>query len=77
MNSYDTNFNIFSSYAMEQFHQIRQDIRFNHGTTQTSIKNMIRYQNENHRHYQQFYREMCVFLDVEYGNDGVAWYRGT
>lgn len=37
---------------------------------------MIHYENENHRHYQQFYREMCDFFDVEYENDGVAWYRG-
>lgn len=42
------------------------------GLTQIGINNMNRYQNENHHYYQQFYREMCDFLDVEYGNDGVV-----
>lgn len=37
---------------------------------------MIDFQNDNHHHYQQFYREMYDFLDVEYGNDDVTWYRG-
>lgn len=37
---------------------------------------MICYQNDNHHHYQQFYKEMCDFLDAEYVNDGVAWYQG-
>lgn len=36
---------------------------------------MIRYQNENDHHYQQFYKEMCDFFNGEYGNGGVAWYR--
>lgn len=49
---------------------------FNHGATQTGINNMICYQNENRHHHQQFYMDMCDFLDLEYGNDGVAWYRG-
>lgn len=49
---------------------------FYHGSTQTDINNMIHHQNENNHHYQQFYKEICAFLDVEYENDSVAWYQG-
>lgn len=30
---------------------------------------MIILENENHHHYAKFYREMCNFLDNNYGND--------
>lgn len=37
---------------------------------------MIHYQNDNPHYYQQFYREMCDFLDYEYVSKCVAWYWG-
>lgn len=72
MNAQDTNFNNISMYATEKFNQTHQNITFNHCATQTGINNMIHYQNENHHHYQQFYKETCDLWDVEYGNNGVA-----
>lgn len=50
----DNNFNNFSTYATEQFNEIRQNMAFNHGATQTGINDMIRYQNDNHHHYHDF-----------------------
>lgn len=76
MNAQDTNFNNFASYATDKFTHIRQDMMFHHGSIKININNMISLQNKNHHHYQQFYRELCDFLDVEYGNEGAAWYRG-
>lgn len=49
---------------------------FLHGSTTTDINNMIAFENWNHHNYMQFYWEMCDFLDAEYGNKGVSWYRG-
>lgn len=46
------NFKNFAMYVTKQFNQILQDMGFNHGSTQTGINNMTRYQNENHNHYQ-------------------------
>lgn len=56
MNAQETNFNNFATYATEQFNMIRQNMAFNHIATQTSMNNMIYYQNDNHQYYQQFYR---------------------
>lgn len=33
----DTNFNNFVSYSTQQFNEIRQNMEFNHGATQTGI----------------------------------------
>lgn len=68
----DNNFNSFSLYATDQFNEIRQNMASNHVTTQDGIRDMICDQNDNHCHYQQFYREICDFLDYEYGGEGVA-----
>ena len=68
MTSLDNNFNNFSMYSTEQFNEIRENMAFNHGATQTVINNMTHYQNDNQHHYQQFNMEMCDFLDGEYGN---------
>lgn len=72
----ENNFNSFASYTTKKFNEICQNMALNHGATQTSINNKIHYQNHNHHHYKQFYREMRDFLDYEYRGEGVAWYRG-
>lgn len=46
----------------------------NHAETQAGICNMSRSQHDNH--YQQFYRDMCDFIDYQYGDQEGAWYRG-
>lgn len=45
-----------------------------HVKTQHGIHDMIRYQNENHHHYLQFYREMCDLWYYEYGGESAAWF---
>lgn len=52
-------------------------MKFDHGSTTTGINNILHYQDQNHSHYSMFYREMCDFLDDQFGNDGHGWYRGV
>lgn len=39
----DNNFNNFSTYAMEKFNEIHENVAFYHGATHTDINDMIRY----------------------------------
>lgn len=72
----DTNFEAFASYVTESLVSLRNEMHTNHATTISRINHMIVTQNENHRHYAQFYRKMCDFLDYHYGNYGQGWHRG-
>lgn len=65
-----TNFEAFSSYVTEKLVSMHNDMDSNHAAIISRINHMIYVQSENHYHYAQFYREMCIFLDHHFGNDG-------
>lgn len=70
VNTQDANFETFSSYVTETLVPMQNDMDTNHAATTTRINHMIASKNENHHQYMRFYREMCEFLDYQYGNVG-------
>lgn len=74
MTAQDANFDAFASYVTESLVSMWNEMDVNHATTIAMINHMISAQNENHHHYAQFYREMCEFLDYNYGSDGQGWH---
>lgn len=77
MTTQDGKFDICVSYVMESLMSMRNEMDVNHVTAIARINHMISTQNENHHHYAQFYREMCEFLDFNYGNDGQGCHMGV
>lgn len=75
MTTPNANFEVFSSYVTESLVSMRNEIYVNYVATIARINHMIASENDNHHHYMRFYREMCEFLDYQYGNDvqGGIW----
>lgn len=75
MTTQDANFDAFASYVTESLVSMRNEMDMNPDAMIARINHMTSAQNDNHHHYDRFYREMCDFLDHHYGNDGHGWYR--
>lgn len=77
MTAQDSNFEAFSYYVTWSLMSMFNEMDANNATMIARINHMISSQNENHYHYAQLYREICDFLDHNFGNDRQGWHHGV